>query len=163
MHAKDVIRNALDMSDTVIKRYVSDLTDDDLKLKAIDGMNPIGWQLGHLVASERSMMEAIKPGASPELPAGFDDAHGRENTSGLDVSKLRSKDEYVRLIDAQRAATKAVLDKLTDAELDAEAPERMRQIAPTVGAVMLLAGNHYLMHAGQFVAVRRKANKPVVI
>ena len=30
-------------------------------------------------------------------------------------------------------------------------------------AVMIMAGNHYLMHAGQFVATRRKANKPVVI
>lgn len=163
MQAKDAIRNCLDMSDMVIKSYVGDLSDEELKMRPIEGMNPIAWQLGHLVSTERGMMEGIKPGASPALPAGFDEAHGRDNASGADPAKFQSKDEYLRLIATQRAATKAILDQLSESELDAPAPERMQRIAPTVGAVMLLAGNHYLMHAGQFVAVRRKANKPVVI
>ena len=65
---------------------------------------------------------------------------------------------------AQRDATKAVLDGLSDAELDAPGPERFRQMAPTVGVVMLLIGNHVLMHVGQFVSVRRHArSKPVAI
>ncbi len=163
MHAKDAIRYCLDSSDAIIKRYVSDLSDDDLKSKPMEGMNPIAWQLGHLVSSERGMVEGIKPGASPALPEGFDKIHGRDNAAGLEPSSLSSKDEYLRLIDAQRAATKKVLDGLTDAELDAPGPERMRSMAPTVGSVLLLAGNHYLMHAGQFVATRRKSSKPVVI
>ncbi len=64
---------------------------------------------------------------------------------------------------AQRDATKAVLDALTDADLDAPAPERLRRMCPTVGTVFNLTGNHVLMHVGQFVAVRRKLGKPVVI
>jgi hypothetical protein len=163
MHAKDAIRSCLDMSDRVIKTYLEDLSDADLKVKPVEGMNPIGWQLGHLVSSERAMMEGVKAGSSPALPAGFDEVHGRDNPGGVDVEKFSTKQEYLRLIDAQRAATKALLDSLSDADLDAPAPERMRPIAPTVGALMLLAGNHYLMHAGQFVPVRRKTGKPVSI
>ena len=40
------------------------------------------------------------------------------------------------------------------------ASEAMRDYAPTVGAVLLLIGNHWMMHAGQFVPVRRKLGRP---
>jgi hypothetical protein len=36
----------------------------------------------------------------------------------------------------------------------------MRQYAPTVGIVLMLLGSHGLMHAGQFVPIRRKLGKP---
>ena len=38
-------------------------------------MNSIAVQLGHLIAGERMFVEYVSPGLSPELPAGFDDAH----------------------------------------------------------------------------------------
>jgi hypothetical protein len=52
---------------------------------------------------------------------------------------------------------------VSDADLDAEGPERSRKMLPTVGSVFLMVGTHVLMHVGQFVAVRRQAQKPVVI
>jgi hypothetical protein len=109
------------------------------------------------------MLEAMKPGSSPALPEGFDAAHSREDTSSDDPKVFQSKAEYLRLAEAQRVATKAALDALPDSELDAPAPERMRQRLPTVGAVFQMMGNHVVMHVGQFVAVRRKLKKPVVI
>ena len=39
----------------------------------------------------------------------------------------------------------------------------MREYAPTVGAVLNLIGVHDLMHAGQFVPVRRMHGKPIRI
>jgi hypothetical protein len=39
----------------------------------------------------------------------------------------------------------------------------MARIAPTVGALFLLGANHELMHAGQFVVVRRKLGKPILM
>lgn len=163
MDAKDVIRMSIASSDQILNAYLKDLSDDELRLRPIEGMNAIAWQLGHLISSERSMVEAIKPGSSPGLPEGFDQAHSRDTADSADPAKFRSKDEYLRLFDAQRKATLAVLDGLQDAELDRPAPERMRSMFPTVGAVMLLTGNHVLMHVGQFVAVRRKLKKPVAI
>jgi len=35
----------------------------------------------------------------------------------------------------------------------------MRQYAPTVASALMLLGNHWLMHSGQFVPIRRKLGK----
>jgi hypothetical protein len=39
----------------------------------------------------------------------------------------------------------------------------MAAMFPKLGAVLTLAANHPLMHAGQFASVRRKLGKPVAI
>jgi hypothetical protein len=163
VHPKDLLHQNLDSSERIVKTYLEDLDDQALLLRPVEGMNHIAWQLGHLISSERRMVEAVKPGSCPALPENFDAVHGRENTSSDDPKAFCPKAEYLRLADAQRAATKAVLDGLTDSDLDAPGPERMRQMAPTVGAVFQMAGSHVLMHVGQFVGVRRKLKKPVVI
>jgi len=38
----------------------------------------------------------------------------------------------------------------------------MREYAPTVASVLMLLGTHWLMHAGQFVPIRRKLGKPAL-
>jgi hypothetical protein len=165
MHAKDVIRLSMDMSERVLMAYIGDLEDADLKVPPEEGMNPIGWQIGHLISSERMMMEGIKPGSCPALPEGFDAAHSTEKakTGALDPSTFKTKAEYLSLWNAQREASKAVLDSVPEAELDAPSPERFRNFMPTVGAVLALPASHTLMHVGQFVPLRRKLKKPVVI
>ena len=65
-------------------------------------------------------------------------------------------------MDQMKAAALAVVAAVTDAELEAPGPERMRQYAPTVGSVMLLLGSHWLMHAGQIVPLRRRLGKPAM-
>jgi hypothetical protein len=47
-----------------------------------------------------------------------------------------------------------------EAELDAPAPEPMRRRMPSVGVVLMMLGSHWLVHAGQFVPIRRKLGKP---
>jgi hypothetical protein len=36
----------------------------------------------------------------------------------------------------------------------------MREYAPTKAATFMLFGNHLVMHAGQFVPIRRKLGRP---
>ena len=109
------------------------------------------------------MVEAIRPGSCPPLPEGFEANHDREDTTSDDPARFLSKDEYLDLFNAQRAATKAVLDSLTDEDMDAPGPEKFRKMFPTVGNFFVLIGTHVIMHVGQFVAVRRKLNKPIAI
>jgi DinB superfamily len=165
MHSKDAILGTFAFGSRIVERYLADLSDADLLLRPVAGQNHIAWQLGHLIASERKMMEGIKPGTSPDLPAGFESAHGPEDTATKsdDPERFLTKDQYLALMKAQRDATRAALEALSDAELDTPAPESLRTMAPTVGTVFLLAGNHVLMHVGQFVSVRRMLNKPVTI
>lgn len=163
MHAKDTIRHGLDMSEMIVNNYLGDLSDGDLMLRPVPGMNHIAWQVGHLISSERAFTESVQPGSCPPLPAGFDDAHNKDACKSDDPKKFRTKAEYLDLWKKQRAATKAVLESLPEAKLDEPSAERFRKFVPTVGAVLNMGGLHPMMHVGQWVAVRRQVGKPVVI
>lgn len=163
MHSKEIIRHTLGMSDFLLNAYIGDLTNDEIFLQPVSGMNHIAWQMGHLISAERSFAEMIKPGASPALPAGFDEIHSRTDTKGTSPSDFLGKEAYIELYKAQRAATNAIVDSMTDAELATATTDRYAQIAPNFGALLNMIGLHYMMHLGQFVAVRRAANKPIAV
>jgi hypothetical protein len=160
MGPKDIIKKTLDLSDFILKSYVGDLSDSELKIVPVEGMNPIALQLGHLISAERMFAEMLKPGISPALPAGFDEAHSLKDQKG-DDSRFLSKDAYMKLYEAQRAATKAVIESTPDSELEDTRGGNLPQFAPTVADVLNIAGAHSLNHSGQFVAVRRLLKKPV--
>jgi hypothetical protein len=164
MQAKDAIRQSIQTSDMITGKYLEDLDDSAFFARPVAGMNHIAWQLGHLISSERGSIEAIKPGSCPPLPEGFDAMHGKETAGSDDPKAFLSREEYLNLWKAQRAATLAVLDSLDDADLDAPAPERMRAWCPTVGHAMnMMGGLHAMMHVGQYVAVRRSLGKPITM
>ena len=162
MNAKDAIRQTIGMSDMIVSKYLDDLDESALMVRPVEGMNHIAWQIGHLISSERGFVEGIKPGSCPPLPEGFEAKHTKETTTSDDASKFLSKADYLAAWTAQREATKALLDSLSEADLDAPAPENIRSFCPTVGMVLNLTGLHPLMHVGQFVAVRREQKLPVV-
>jgi uncharacterized damage-inducible protein DinB len=162
MTAKDAIRRSMDISEHLVQQYIGDLADADLLLRPVEGMNHIAWQLGHLISAERMFVEEVKPGSCPPLPEGFAAAHNKEAAASDDPARFRTKAEYQQLWQTQRAATKAVLDALSDADLDAPTPERWKEFLPTKGAMMNMIGDHVLMHVGQFVAVRRRLGKPAL-
>jgi hypothetical protein len=163
MNAKDAIRMTISGSDMISQSYLADLSDADLMVRPVDGMNHMAWQLGHLIAAERRFVDKVKPGACPPLPAGFEEAHSKETISSNDHKKFRTKAEYLALWKAQREATLKVLDSLPEADLDKPGPEEFRSFMPTVGSLFNMIGVHPLMHCGQWVAVRRTGKKPVVI
>jgi hypothetical protein len=160
MGPKDVIKKTLDMSDFILKSYLKDLSDADLKIVPVEGMHPIAHQLGHLISAERWFAELIKPGSSPSLPAGFDDAHSMK-TQGGDDSRFLTKDEYMKLYEAQRATMKAVIDSVPDSDLTDNREGKLPDFMPTVADVLNMAGVHSLNHSGQFVATRRLLKKPI--
>ena len=159
MGPKDMILKNLDMSDFIIKKYLEDLSDADLKLQAVEGMHTIAVQLGHLIVAERMFVEYVSPGISPELPAGFAESHSFKDE--VKDRKLATKDEYVKLWDAQRAATKKALAGVSDAELEDTRDGKLPPLAPTVAEILNMVAVHALNHSGQFVAVRRLLKKPI--
>jgi hypothetical protein len=142
----------------VTRMYIEDLTDRDLLVRSVPGTNHIAWQLGHLATSVPYMLGALghKP---PALPAGFEAAHTKETAGSDDPAKFRSKAEYLQLAETMKAATLAAVDATPEDQLTAPGPESMREYAPTVASVLMLLGTHWLMHAGQFVPIRRKLGK----
>ena len=161
MKAKDVIRNVVEFSHTVTRGYLEDLTDKELFVRAVAGANHVAWQLGHLIGSEHQMLSAIGRSV-PTLPAGFSEAHTKETASSDDPAKFFKKSDYLSLMDKMKAASLAAIDTTPEGDLDKPAPESMRNYAPTIAAVLTLLGTHWLMHAGQFVPVRRKLGRPAM-
>ena len=163
MNAKQAIRAASDTSSLVLSSYLSDLTDADLMHRPAPKCNHLAWQTGHVIASNNMLLEAVVPGKSVTLPEGFAEQHSTENTADDDASKFKTKEEYLELMNQVQTAAMNALDELPDEKLDEPAPERFRDMFPTTGNMFILIATHAMMHAGQFVPVRRQLGKPVVI
>jgi len=163
MNGTQAVRAAMDMSNHVLDAYFGDLTDADLLTRPGAGCNHLAWQLGHLIASQADLMNALAAGSAPDLPAGFREKHTKETAGSNDPAAFCTKAEYLDLLGKQRKAAAAQLEKLSDADFDKPAPESFRRMFPTAGHVWLLIANHPMMHAGQFVPVRRMLGKPVII
>jgi hypothetical protein len=69
----------------------------------------------------------------------------------------------VALFEKVRGATLAALDSFSESDLDKEGPEAMRSFCPTAGHFFTLIATHPMMHAGQFVIVRRQLGKPILM
>jgi uncharacterized damage-inducible protein DinB len=162
MNAKDLLRYNVTLCHEITKAYLSDISDEEMLARAVPGSNHLAWQLGHLISSEQMFLAAI--GAEvPDLPDGFAEKHGKENTGSDDPGDFLAKDEYLALMERMHAAATVMIDKTDEAGLDAPGPESMRSFFPTVGSILLMAGSHEMMHAGQFAAIRRKLGKPIVM
>jgi hypothetical protein len=163
MNAKDAIRSSVNLSSMVLKTYVSDLDDADLMRRPGEGCNHLAWQLGHLISSEVRLLSMAAPGSEVKLPAGFAEAHSKESSTNDNASDFLTKQAYVELFDKVRSASLAALDAYPEANLDNAAPENFRDFCPTMGDMFTLIATHPMMHAGQFVIVRRQLGKPILM
>lgn len=163
MNAIETLRNTAATSATVINKYVEDLSDADLMCRPAPGCNHLAWQLGHLLASECQLLESVCPGHAPQLPAGFAEKHSKDTVADDNPEHFCTKQEYVDLMAKVQAATSAALDSMTESDFDKPSPEAFQSMFPTVGHLFVLIAMHPMMHAGQFVPVRRMLGKPVVI
>jgi hypothetical protein len=159
MNAKDTIREVVEFSYMVVHSYVDDLPDGALMVRVVPRANHIAWQLGHMIAGTQQMIAALGH-SPPPLPKGFAEKYTKETSASDDPAQFAGKAECLALVDQMKAATLAVIDATPEASLDQPAPEEMREYAPTVGSALLILGSHWLMHAGQFVPIRRKLGKP---
>ena len=161
MTAKDVLRQVIESSHQITRWYVEDFTDADLFVRSVPGTNHVAWQLGHMIGGVHKMLGMIGCPA-PALPDGFAAAHDRETAGSDDPKKFATKAKYFELMDQMKAASLAAVDATPEGDLDKPGPEPLREYAPTVGSVRMILGTHWLMHAGQFVPIRRKLGKPVL-
>jgi hypothetical protein len=156
MNAKDIIRATINMGHFVCNAYLADLSDADLMRRAAPGVNHINWQLGHLIAGEHYHGNLASGGKMPALPAGFAEKYTKETAASDDPAKFCTKEELLRVAAEQRVGTIAILDAVTEAELDAQTGI---PYCPTKGEQLALQGTHWLMHCGQWAVVRRQLGK----
>ncbi len=153
------IKNEFGLPANVVEGYLQDLTDEQLLIRPHKDANHIAWQLGHLICSESMLNNTVAPGSMPALPDGFEEKHTKETAGSDDPASFCTKDEYLAAMEAQRAGTIALLDKISDEDLNKPSPEHLQMLGPTVGAVIAAQSAHWMMHAGQWVIVRRQLGK----
>lgn len=153
------IKHELNLPASVVQGYLADLSDADLLRRPVPNANHIAWQLGHLIVAEHNLNNMACPDSMPALPEGFAEKHGKETAASDDPSAFCTKEEYLKLMEEQRAGTLALLDSLSDEELEKPAPKDLHMLGATVGAVIASQSAHWMMHAGQWVIVRRQLDK----
>lgn len=156
--AKNLLRQSIEMGHFVTRAYVEDLTDAELLVRSVPGSNHIAWQLGHMIGSIRGMLAELGR-ETPALPDGFEAAYKKDTAACDDPAKFTTKDKYLALLDQMKVASLAAVEATPEGDFDLPGPESMREYCPTIGSVLLLLGTHLLMHAGQFVPIRRKIGK----
>jgi hypothetical protein len=162
MDCKDSIRSSLRISDFLVQGYLADLTEHELLTRPVPTANHIAWQLGHLILSERHLVEAAVPGSMPELPPEFGDRYGRGKLVSDNPADYMSKDEYVQLAKHIREATLRTLDTLSPADFDRPVQARVPPFVKTAGDAFVTIGSHWALHAGQWVVLRRKLEREVM-
>ena len=163
MNSREAIKNTIETADMVCGAYLGDLTDEESMKRPHAGCNHVNWQIGHIIASENGMANACVEGAVPALPEGFADKYTKETASSDDASAFVPHSQLLEIAKSQGEAVLKMIDGISDTEFDKPAPESMQAYAQNIGAVVNMMGSHWMMHAGQWVIVRRELGREVVI
>jgi hypothetical protein len=158
---QDVIASSLAMSQTLMRRYVADLTPAEYLHRPAPKANCTAWLLGHLVLSERRALAAFGASNLPALPDGFDQRFGRGEDAPQagdfgDVTLLMPLWDQHRsmLIDAVKRASLDLLNKPLDKPLP---------IFSNLGEMANFMAQHATMHAGQITIIRRSLGRPPLV
>src|SRR5437763_1081549 len=162
MKATEALKRSLTASQHLVGQYVSDFSDQELTVRPVPGANNVAWQLGHLIEGEAYLGGALPGATYPELPASIKGQYDKNSASGAPAAGYLTKNQYLELFNKFRRATIANVERLTDADLDKPNTGNMAKFAPLIADLIVLIGNHDLMHAGQFTVVRRALNKPIL-
>jgi hypothetical protein len=160
--ANELLADILNRNLEMLKMTLADFSETEMLVRPVPGANHAAWQLGHLIASEAGMVNLCKPGAIPELPAGFIEKFKPETSKVDDSQAFASKAQLLDLYARVRAASINWVKSLTTADMNQPGPERIKGFCPTVGHVAELLANHVAMHLGQLQVIRRKLGKPIL-
>ena len=163
MKTSEAIKNNYQTAQMVCGTYLGDLTDAEAMQRPHAGCNHINWQVGHIIASENKMGNAVVADGIPALPDGFSEKYSKETGDSDNAGDFVPFSELLTIAKTQGDAVVAMIDGLADDQFDAPGPEEMQAYAPTMGALCNMMGSHWMMHAGQWVVLRRQLGREIVI
>jgi len=160
MNFNDGVRQQFAVADFFVESYLSDITPEEMLKRPAPGANHVAWQLGHLISAETRLVEAAKPGSMPLLPEGFAERHSKDTAASDNPKDFLSKDEYLKLSKTVREGTLRTLESLSEADLDKPpASGRVPPFVKRAGDCLVVAAGHWVLHAGQWVVLRRELGR----
>lgn len=163
MDIRDALKANYQTANMVTGAYLGDLSDEESMKRPHAGCNHVNWQVGHIIASENMMANACVAGAVPALPEGFAEKYSKESAASDDASAFVPHSELMKIKSAQGEAVLKMIEGMSDTDFDKPAPEAMQGYAANLGAVANMIGSHWMMHAGQWVVVRRELGREIAI
>jgi hypothetical protein len=157
MKATEFVAGALTGGKAWMIGLLADLENGDLVAvpTAKGGNHPL-WVVGHLTASEASIVSGMIKGEQPNLPEGWNTLFGMGSQPVSDASKYPSKAELLAAFETVRAETLELLAGLADADLDKpSASSPNPELFGTVGRCLATLVNHQGFHVGQIADARR--------
>lgn len=163
MKTFEAIKNNYQTAQMVCGAYLSDLTDTEAMQRPHADCNHVNWQVGHIIASENKMGNAVVAGGIPALPEGFAEKYGKETAASDNAADFVPFSELLAIAKSQGDAVVEMIEGLPDEQFDKPGPEEMQAYASNLGALCNMMGSHWMMHAGQWVIVRRQLGREIVI
>ena len=158
MQSIDLVRDNLGKSGNRVLARVEDMREHALVFPTPNGGCHTLWVLGHLAYIETQVIRTFMLGEANPL------ATWEEIFDGADVSGDRSLfppfDDVLERCRATRAGTLALLDSLSEADLDrasAKAPAGHEDTFGTYRLCLQFVADHTYMHRGQLADARRAA------
>lgn len=161
MESKQVIKMALDMNMGAAVPLIEDMKEAPLTFPTPNGgCHPL-WVLGHMAYSAGALIQQFALGQANPY-AHWKDIFGGGSEPTDDPSVYPPFDEVMAACRKAHEDCAAVLDGLSEADLDADAkaaPEEYRQYFGTVRLCFLAMASHWGMHRGQLADARRAAGR----
>ena len=168
MRVRLLLSQGLKTADLVTRRYLEDFPTESWDLRPHPHCNHLNWQFGHLLLSEielicgslnqappisTTLLAAYKKPSTTKPPLTASDA----------ATDLLTPTQLWAYYDQVRASTLRLLEQTEALDLDQPAMPSVRAYCPTIADAFLQVSQHWLMHSGQWVVLRRIACLPQVI
>lgn len=158
MQSIDLIRNNLRQSRDRVLLRIEEMRDHSMVAPTPNGGAHTLWTLGHLAFIEGLVVCKMMAGKANPL-ADWQEIFDGAEVSG-DAERYPSFDEALARCREMRERTLALLDSLTEDDLDrgsAEVPKNFEDTFGTYRLCLQFVADHWYMHRGQLADARRAA------
>ncbi|MCA9014196.1 MAG: DinB family protein [Planctomycetaceae bacterium] len=159
MNTIEFIRSGLESSKNWACTLLDDMRETPLVEPTPHGGNHPLWVLGHLIVSESFLLDQCLQGKPNRFPE-YAELFGAGSTPVADASKYPAYDEIRPLFDQIRQDTLALLDTLSEDDLDQASHHTENPFFSTVGNCFQAMIMHTMNHSGNVTDARRAAGKP---
>ena len=158
MHSIDLIRDNLKRSRDRVLARVEEMREHCVTFPTPHGGAHTLWVLGHLAYIEALVVEGFMLGRGNPL-ADWEEVFDGADVSG-DISQFPPFDQVLAKCRAVRESTLALLDSVSEQDLDtvsAKVPKGFESTFGTYRHCLQYAADHWYMHRGHLADARRAA------
>ncbi|HZZ42279.1 MAG TPA: DinB family protein [Tepidisphaeraceae bacterium] len=160
MTLQDSVAFALERSRNILQLFIADLTPAEFVHRSASKANCAAWIVGHLILSDRRVIQLLGKTDLPPLPDGFEKRFSRDPGSP-EAQEFGDAMILPALFDQHRTMLIEAMRKSDVAEWSKPLEKPSPRFA-TLGEMLTFFSLHTAMHAGQISTIRRSLGKPAL-